>query len=191
MRLQSVQTTMVGSEGIDSLLRELAEHCHLPAQLYLVSETSFAPDDFRPQTLDRDIAIELVTDYRPEVIGVLRAIRDRLGIMIEEVSLADSIPLPGGYESRHEHLSRFGAVELFHFDRYSIALSKIARGRRQDLTDVVGAIKNGRIDMLKLENMWREISPLMGQTSLNQDPQEFALNFVEVHRLWHSAGGTL
>jgi hypothetical protein len=82
-------------------------------------------------------------------------------------------------------------IDVFHFDWYSTALSKIERGRRQDLADVVAALEHKRLVWSELERMYREILPLIGQKSLKQDPQAFALNFQALAALWHSAGGTL
>jgi hypothetical protein len=81
-------------------------------------------------------------------------------------------------------------VDVFHFDWYSNALSKIERGRRQDLEDAVALLQHERIEWRRLESMFHEILPLMGK-SLRQKPGEFALNFQALAALWHSAGGTL
>jgi hypothetical protein len=148
-------------------------------------------EGFRQQTIDVDVAIEVSAENHSELIQVLREIRNRQGINIEEISPADFIPLPTGYENRHEFIGRFGQVDAFHFDWYSTALSKVERGRQQDLADVVAILQNSRIEWDKLAGMYREILPRMGQASLKQDPQEFALNFAELETLWHTAGGTL
>ena len=56
---------------------------------------------------------------------------------VEEASPGDFIPLPAGSEGRHEFIERFRKLDVFHFDLYSVALSKIERGRTQDLEDVL------------------------------------------------------
>ena len=180
---------VVNRERIDVFLSRLAQDYRQPARLYLVGGTSHVYERFRQQTLDVDVAFEVPADCRGELIQVLRKIRDTLGIEIEEVSPADYIPLPAGFEKRHQFIGRFGQVEVFHFDWYSTALSKIARGRQQDLADTVVALKNDRISLSKLEGMYRDILPLMGKKTLKQDPAEFALNFAALEALWQSAGG--
>jgi hypothetical protein len=181
----------VSRDRIEVFLRRLAQDYRQPARLYLVGGTSLVFERLRQQTLDVDITIEVSADHHGELIQVLRKIKDTLGINIEEVSPADFIPLPAGFENRHEFIGRFGQVDVFHFDWYSTALSKIERGRQQDLADVVAALKNKRLVWSKLESMFREILPLVGEKSLKQDPQDFVLNFGALAALWHSAGGTL
>jgi hypothetical protein len=84
----------------------LAESYRQPARQYLVGGTAMVFERFRQQTLDVDLVIELSPDRHDELIQVLRQIRDALGINIEEVSPADFIPLPSGFESRHEYIGR-------------------------------------------------------------------------------------
>ena len=176
---------------IEVFLQRLAQDYRQPARLYLVGGTSLVFEQLRPQTLDVDIVIEVSADRHGELIRVLRQIRDALSINVEEVSPAEFIPLPAGAENRHEFIGRFGQVDVFHFDWYSTALSKIERGRKQDLVDVVTLLQNKRLEWDELQAMFREILPLVGQKSLKQNPEVFALNFRALAALWHSAGGTL
>src|ERR1700737_3720702 len=177
----------VSRDRIETFLRQLAQHYQRQARLYLVGGTSIVFEGFRQQTLDIDIAIEVSADNHGELIRVLRDIKNSLPVNVEEVSPADFIPLPAGYESRHEYLARYGQVDVFHFDLYSTALSKIERGRQQDLVDVVALLSHKRLEWRRLESMYREILPLIGEKSLKQDPEEFALNFGALEALWHSA----
>lgn len=146
---------------------------------------------FLQHTLDVDLVIEVSADGHSELIRVLQEIRLALDINIEEASPGDFIPLPAGFSDRHVFIGRYGQVEAFHFDWYCTALSKIERGRQQDLADVIALLSHHRIDWIRLEGMYREILPLMGQKSLRQKPGDFARNFVALESLWRSAGGTL
>jgi hypothetical protein len=143
------------------------------------------------QTFEVDIVIEVAAGIRQELIVALRAIRDLLRVHFREAAPGDFIPLPSGYADRHEFIGRFGQVDVFHFDWYSNALGKVERGRQQDLMDVIAMLRHGRIGWDRLDGMFHEILPLMGQHSLRQKPSEFALNFGALDALWHSAGGTL
>jgi len=180
----------VSRDRINAFLRRLGQDFRQPVRLYLVGGTSIVYEEYRQQTLDIDVALEVNADQHAALIRALREIKDSLAINIEEVSLADFIPLPSGYEQRHEYIDRFGQVDVFHFDWYSTALSKIERGRRQDLQDVLALLQHGRIGWDQLESQYHEILPLMGEQSLKQDPADFALNFQALAALWHSAGGT-
>jgi hypothetical protein len=65
-------------------------------------------------------------------------------------------------------------------------LSKIERGREQDLEDVLALLRSGRIDWDKLIECFQEILPKMGEHSLKQDPAEFEQNFRTLEALWKS-----
>ncbi len=106
----------VNRERIDVFLRRLSQAYQQPARLYLVGGTSLVFERFRQQTLDVDLVIEVSVEQHRELIQTLRELRDALGISIEEVSPADFIPLPAGFESRHEYIGRFGQIDVFHFD---------------------------------------------------------------------------
>ncbi len=181
----------VDRDRISLFLQEVGERYHQPARLYLVGGTSLVFEGYRQRTLDVDLVIEVSIDGHGELIRVLQAISLALDINIEEASPGDFIPLPAGYADRHIFIGRFGEVDVFHFDFYSTALSKVERGRQQDLADVIALLGNGRIEWARLEALYREILPLMGQHSLRQKPGDFARNFGALQALWHSAGGTL
>jgi hypothetical protein len=45
--------------------------------------------------------------------------------------------LPDGAEQRHYKVGQYGSIEVYTYDPYSIALSKIARGFETDIQDVL------------------------------------------------------
>ncbi len=47
---------------------------------------------------------------------------------IEAVPIAEFVPLPLGAETRRRFIGHFGQVDVYVYDLYTIALSKIARG---------------------------------------------------------------
>ena len=75
-------------------------------------------------------------------------------------------------------IGRYGNVDVYLFDLFSIALSKIARGFETDLDDVVFMLNKGLIDMTELERMFRLILP----NALKSDiiPGEFQAYFDKV-----------
>jgi len=179
----------VSRERIEILLRWLGEHYKHPARLYLVGGATLVYEGLRRQTMDVDLDIEDAGNKRPELIAVLREARNVLDINVEEVALSDFIPLPAGFAERHEFVGRYGKVNVFQFDLYSMALSKIERARRQDLLDVVALLQNKRLEWDRLHTTQAEILPLMGRKSLKQDSKDFALNFSALEKMWRQAGG--
>ena len=180
----------VNRERINDFLRQVGERYHKPARLYLVGGTSVVFEGYRQQTLDVDLVIEVSAGNHGDLIRVLQEIRLLLDVNVEEASPGDFIPLPAGFAERHIFIGRYGQVDVFHFDLYSTALSKIERGRRQDMADVIALLEHDRLEWNRLASLYHEILPLMGNKSLRQKPQDFALNFGALEALWHSAGGT-
>jgi hypothetical protein len=86
---------------------------------------------------------------------------------------------PQAYE-RRRLVGRYGQLEVYIFDLYSIALSKIARGFEADLEDVMFMLHKGMIDFPELERHFRVILPDAAKADIN--PNEFRGYFEEVRR---------
>jgi hypothetical protein len=71
---------------------------------------------------------------------------------------ADSVGSPG-FGSASTFLFRAGNVEIYHFDPYSQALSKIERGFAQDLEDVRELIERGLVEPARLRALFDAIEP--------------------------------
>ena len=147
---------------IERFLQRLGERFRQPARLYLVGGTTMVFEELRQQTLDIDVALEVSADAHGALIQAIRALKDELSVNVEEASPGDFIPLPAGYASRHEYVDRFGQIDVWHFDLYSTALSKVARGRVQDVEDVLALLSAGRLAWDKLNACFRDVLPRMG-----------------------------
>lgn len=102
------------------------------------------------QTLDITISFEVDDQDRSAFVEAVRVLQERLSLNIEETSPADFIPLPSGYRERSPFIGRYGQLEVFHFDLYSTALSKIERGTESDFADVLSLLQSGRIEFAAL-----------------------------------------
>ena len=172
---------------IESFLKRLGEQFRRPARIYLVGGTTVVYEAIRQQTVDIDLVLEVSSADHGELIQAIRELKDSLAINVEEASPGDFIPLPAGYENRHEFVGRFGSLDVLHFDLYSTALSKIERGRVQDIEDVLALLRAGRIKWDRLKELFDEILPRMGKESLRQDPVEFGQNFEALEAMRRSA----
>jgi hypothetical protein len=143
----------------------------------LIGGTTLVFEALRSQTLDIDIALEVPPPDHADLIRAIRVLKDELSVNVEEAGPGDFIPLPAGYQDRHVFVGRFGSLDVFHFDLYSVALSKIERGRDQDFADVLILLSTGRLQWERLKAFFEEILPRMGEHSLRQDPLEFQENF--------------
>jgi hypothetical protein len=177
----------VNRSRIERFLKELGERYHRHGRLYLVGGTTLVFEAYRQQTLEIDIVIEVAPEDHSAFIQIVRELKETLDVNVEEASPGDFIPLPGGYADRHEFIARFGQLYVFHFDLYSTALSKIERGRSQDLADVILLLQAQRIEWEQLEKFFQEILPRVGTQSLKQDPVEFEKNFRALEGMWRKA----
>lgn len=178
------QRPSVDRERIRGFFQRLAEQYHHPARIYLVGGTTLVFERLREQTVDIDLVIEVDSSRHGELLQTIRKLKDSLGVNVKEASPSEFIPLPSGSANRHQFIERFGRVDLYHFDPYSTALSKIERGRTQDYHDVIALLRAGKIEWLKLVSSFQEILPRMGKRSLRQDPKEFERNFRTLEGMW-------
>jgi len=98
--------------------------------------------------------------------------------------------LPNGYRERSIFIKRFGSLDVFHFDLYSTALSKIERGRDEDFSDVLMLLKAGHLDMDQLMAYFQEILPRIETHSLRGDAVEFRRMFEILQHMWQETGKT-
>jgi hypothetical protein len=82
-------------------------------------------------------------------------------------------------------VAHIGQLEVYIFDLYSIALSKLARGFEADLDDVLFMLREKLIDLAELEKWFNVVLPQAVQAEIA--PQEFHAYFDEVRRRWEQA----
>jgi hypothetical protein len=174
----------VDQQRIEYFLRQLGKNFSKPGRVYLVGGTSMVYEGLRQQTLDIDLTFEIANEYHNLFIEVIRDLKERLSLNIEEVSPADFIPLPAGYKERSQFINRYGQLDVFHFDLYSTSLSKIARGTAEDFADVLSLIKTDQLEMEKLTQYFNEILPHFATTTLKRDPTEFKRKFQILTQMW-------
>jgi Nucleotidyltransferase of unknown function (DUF6036) len=101
-----------------------------------------------------------------------------LDINVEFASPRDFIPLPASWHERSIYIGRYGPLDVFHFDLYSMALSKIERGTERDFQDVVALVQSGRIDPAELDAAFHEIVPRIATEGMaGMDPAVFAEHY--------------
>lgn len=163
-----------------ALLRALGDSFHHPARLYLSGGEGMIWRGLRGTTQDVDIAYQVADAHRDAWIRSLRELKERLSINIEEAQPADIIPIPPGAESRAEFIGRYGSVDVFLIDPYSVALSKLERGLGRDLDDVRALIAGNVIVPTKLRELFEIILPQYERASVRADPEKFRKMLDEV-----------
>ncbi len=178
----------VDRQRIADFLQHLGQRFRKPGRVFLVGGTTLVFEGFRTQTLDVDLTFDVAESDHGEFIRAVRALKDELAINVEEASPGDFIPLPEGYQNRAHYVGRFGNLDVYHFDVYSVALGKIERGRDADFADVLALLEAGWLDFETLKRHFTEILPQVGERSLKQDPVEFERKFAYAESAWTSRG---
>ena len=174
----------VNRHRIEEFLNQLGKRFRGAGQVYLVGGTTMVYEGFSTQTLDIELTFELNPADHTDFIRVVRELKEELHVNVEEASPGHFIPLPSGYETRCQFLGRYGGLEVFHFDLYSMALSKIERATAEDFSDVLALLKRNWIQIEMLEETFREILPRYATESLKGDSREFEQKFVALKKMW-------
>ncbi len=170
----------VTSAHLRSFLQSLGERYQGFAAIYLLGGSALCLLGSPRATLDVDYTIEVATEDRPRFQAVLTQLAAEMRLDVEDVPLGEFIPLPPGAHERRRPIGRFGQLDAYIFDLYSIALSKIARGFEADLDDVVFMLSEHLIDLDELRHFFEHILPRAPEADIV--PQEFEGYFAEVQR---------
>jgi hypothetical protein len=155
-----------------------------PMRLYLVGGTTMVYEGLRDQSLDIDITYELDVTHDAEFARVIKTLKEDLQLNVEQASPGDFIPLPSGWKERAKFVGRFGQIDVFHFDLYSTALSKIERGREGDYQDVLALLGSGQIELAELRLAFENIMPRIELESLKRNPDRFKRNFAALEAMF-------
>jgi len=179
----------ITSHALTNFLNQLAGCYRRGGRLYLVGGSSLLLAASKTSTLDIDIKIETSPENYGEFVRCLRQVSRQLQMPVEEASPDQFIPLPSGYAERHRFIGRYGSLDVFHFDFYSMALSKIHRGNEKDFADVTVMIDRNLIDLAQLRAYFEDILPQMATFSLRSDPDAFAARFSLLEKRLSTGNG--
>lgn len=170
----------VTAANLKSFLQRLGERYPGPATIYLLGGSALCLLGSPRTTLDVDYIVEVAPEDVARFRSILTELAAEMRLDLEDVPLAEFIPLPPGARERRRAVGRFGHLEVYIFDPYSIALSKIARGFEADLEDVLFMLREQLIEFDELEHLFEQILP--GAPKADIAPQEFRAYFEELRR---------
>jgi len=167
---------------IEKFLKALGKTFRKPGRLYLAGGAALVHMGLRPgSTLDIDVVIE--TTDEDEMVMAIRRLVEQMQLNIEFSSPGDFIPLPSQWMAQARYIGRYGSVDAFYFDFYSLALSKISRGSDRDLIDVKLLVQQKNITLEGLDAAYNEVLPRMGKRPyINLNPQKFAERYTIVRQ---------
>jgi hypothetical protein len=156
-----------------------------PGRLYITGGAALVHRGIRPgQTLDIDIQ---VTVDPANLTAQIAQLKYKLNINIEFASPGDFIPLPTQWEARSEFIKRYGQVDVFYFDWYTIALSKMSRASRRDVIDVQLLVREKFVDMAELDLLYEDVLNKIGKPPYdrllpNLSQQQFSQHYQAVRQ---------
>jgi hypothetical protein len=175
----------VGQQEIERFLIEVGR-TRQPGRLYLTGGAALVHRGIRPgQTLDIDIQI---TADPAHLTAQIMQLKQKLNMNIEFASPGDFIPLPTHWETRCEFIKRYGQVDAFYFDWYSLALSKMQRANRQDVVDVQLLVRQGYVEVKQLDLLYQDVFTKIGRPPYdrllpNLSAGQFAQHYQAVRQL--------
>jgi uncharacterized nucleotidyltransferase DUF6036 len=163
----------VGAERVRAFLVALGREFRHPARLYLSGGEGLVLRGLRTSTLDIDVTFEVDPRFHGEWLRLLRDLIVRTATSVEEASPADFIPLPPGAAERAQFVERFGNVDVYLYDPYSVALSKLSRAHAKDLDDVRKLVEAGVVAPAELRRLFEVILPAYELRGVRADPVRF------------------
>ncbi len=166
---------------IEKFLTALGKTYRKPGRIYLAGGAALVHMGLRSGSTLDDMVIEAAKE--DEMVMAIRRLVDQMQINIEFSSPADFIPIPAQWMVHAKYIGRYGKIDAFYFDFYSLALSKISRGSDRDLIDVKLLVQQKVIMLDGLDAAYNEVLPRIGKRPyINLDPQKFAERYVSVRQ---------
>jgi len=144
-------------DTLQSFLQRLGERYPSAGVLYLLGGSALCLLGNPRTTVDVDYASELDAESVEQFEATVAELAAEMRLDVERVPLGEFIPLPPQAHERRRLVGRYGQLDVYIFDLYSIALSKIARGFESDLEDVVFMLHEGLIEFGELERHFNAI----------------------------------
>lgn len=168
------------SSALLDFLRRLGEQYIGAGDVYLLGGSALCLLGNARQTQDIDYTYDIESQAVDQFIETLNHLAAEAHLDVESVPLAEFIPLPPHAHERRRLIGHFGQLNVYIFDLYSIALSKIARGFEADLEDVEFLLRHELIEFAELERLFHAILPRAAAFDI--DPKEFQGYFGEIRR---------
>jgi hypothetical protein len=152
-----------------------------------VGETTQVFEGWRDWSERIEFAAEVAPEEREAFAAAVRRIQGEMKIEVREEMPGDVIPLPGGYEARARPIGQFGALEVYHFDPYSVAFRLITRGDEPDYHNVLAFLQHRWLAVDEMNVMLAELLPQFTSETIQQDPAEFRRKYRGLLQMWRAA----
>lgn len=144
------------AERVRRLAVELGRVVSPGTRMYLTGGATAVLEGWRDSTVDIDVRFEPDSD---EPLQRISELKEEMALNIELASPLDFLPELPGWRERCRFRFREGNLEVFDFDLYSQALSKLERGLELDHSDVDSMVASGDLDPKMLLGLFEEVEP--------------------------------
>jgi hypothetical protein len=142
------------AQRIRRLAQELGRVVAPGTRMLLTGGATAVLEGWRDSTVDVDVRFEPDSDA---ALSRIRDLKEELELNVELASPLDFLPALPGWHERCRFLFRERNLEVFDFDPYSQALSKLERGFELDLDDVRHLLESGLVDPIQLLQLFEEV----------------------------------
>jgi hypothetical protein len=170
----------ITSVMLQTFLERLGQRCQQPATLYLLGGSALCLLGSPRSTLDIDYDVELPLVEQADLQMAVQELAAEMRLDVEWVPLAEFAPLPPQAQERHRFVGQSDRLDVYIFDLYSIALSKIARGFESDLEDVLFLLQTEMVDFEELKRYFAIVLPAAPRADV--DSREFQAYFAEIEK---------
>ena len=174
---------------LEKMFERLDTAGDLSAPLYLIGETSLVWEGARSFTDEVEIAVGSGAPEGDGLAAIIRQISADLDVQVVCEFPGDVIPLPDGWQKRCRLIDyQAGALEIAHFDPYSVSFRFLARGDEEDYKLVIAYLELGWISSDKMDRRLSELLPRFSFETIAQDPAEFRRKYKGLQQMAKARG---
>ncbi len=163
----------INQEHLRAFLTRLDELLDRPGVIFLLGGSSLTWRGLKQFSADIDIALaEDEPDPEPLRDAIERA-TDFIEAIVDVIRMGENLPLPDNYADRAELAVKFKNLTVYHFDPYSIALTKLARSEARDIADVSSMLHAGLINCAALHQHFESVAGRFPRGVSRSDREDF------------------
>ncbi len=177
-------------------IQRLRSKFNRPGSLFLIGETSQVLEGWRERADEFTYTAKVAPGDREFFDNAIQKIAKEMDVEINEEHPATLIPLPKGYEDRAIRVNENilnpqgdlanAALEIFHFDPYSVSFRYISRGDEPDYHIALYYLQHGWVTVEKMETLLENLLPEFSLKTIAQDPAEFRRKYKGLLQMWRA-----
>lgn len=178
---------MIDQARLGAFLQRLGDLLDRPGVIFLLGGSSLTWHGVKRETADVDIGLDEAEADPVPLLDAATQAADLIEARLDVMRMTELLPLPEGYAERAEEAIELGNLRVYHFDPYSIALTKLARSAEKDIIDVAAMLRAGLIDCAMLRHHFESVLARYRRHSQRPKIEDFQRKFEAFYGA-HCAG---